>query len=263
MLAIEPLAAPLVRVLARLGVDPLAVVATHAACGLAAAALIGWGAPAALPWAAALLLVKTVLDNVDGALARRTGRVTLTGRYFDTGADLIVNLALFLALNRYVTPLLTLPAFALLTLYLSLDHNLERLYREQRRETEATGVTPGGPAWLHQAFARLYERVLAPQDRWIERLEHARFHRLSGTPHERAPLDYRLAWSDMLSTASLVNLGLSTQLTLLAAALLLGEPGAYVAAVYAMGLYVLLVQVVRNARFRAYLRRAAEERPSA
>ena len=49
-----------------------------------------------------LLQLKTVLDNADGQLARASGRVTLTGRYLDTEADLVVNAALFAALG-YVT----------------------------------------------------------------------------------------------------------------------------------------------------------------
>ena len=50
--------------------------------------------------AALLLQLKTLLDNADGALARATGQVTLTGRYLDTIADLVVNAAVFAALGH-------------------------------------------------------------------------------------------------------------------------------------------------------------------
>jgi phosphatidylglycerophosphate synthase len=87
----------LIAALARRGVHPHAVVLSHAALGVLAAVLIVVGASgAAAAWrvAAATLLLKAVLDNVDGGLARVTGRVTPLGRYLDTGMDLIVTTAL-------------------------------------------------------------------------------------------------------------------------------------------------------------------------
>ena len=81
--------------LARIGVAPPVVVVANAATGLFAALAIVRGE---LLVAALLLQLKTLLDNSDGQLARVTGRVTLAGRYLDTEADLVVNVALFAAL---------------------------------------------------------------------------------------------------------------------------------------------------------------------
>jgi hypothetical protein len=91
----RPLAALVVRGLLPLGVTPPAVVLANAAAGLAAALLVAVGqlVPAAL-----LLQLKTVLDNADGQLARATGRTSALGRYLDTEADFVVNVALFAAL---------------------------------------------------------------------------------------------------------------------------------------------------------------------
>ena len=49
---------------------------------------------------ALLLQLKTLLDNADGQLARRSGRTSAFGRYLDTEVDLLVNVALFAALGH-------------------------------------------------------------------------------------------------------------------------------------------------------------------
>lgn len=262
MRLVQPLAEAGVRALARLGVNPLWLVATHAACGLAAAWLIAWSSGGGLLWAALLLQLKTLLDNMDGGLARATGRVTLMGRYLDTGMDLIVNAALFAALARYGPLLLALIAFVLLTLMLSWDFGAERLYRLER-SPHGPGETPsvGAPLPLYRLFKGLYDALLAPQDRLIEGLERRRFARLVGLPYASAPLELRLAWADLFSTASLVNLGLSTQMLVLGLCLALGRPFWYVWSIFAEALYLLGVQLLRGLRFRRYLRRMDEEVP--
>ena len=59
-----------------------------------------------------------------------------------------------------------------------------------------------------------------------------------------------MAWNDLWSTSTLVNLGLTTQMAVFAACLALGAPFAYVLLVYAMVAYVGAVQLMRVARFR-------------
>lgn len=259
MRLVQPLADRGVRWLAATGLNPLWLVLIHGLLGFAAALLVARGA-----WllAALLLQLKTLLDNMDGGLARVSGRVTLMGRYFDTGADLLVNLALFAAIARYGDPLLALTAFALLTFLLSLDYNAERLYRLERTPPnpppnplpDPAALPIGAPLPLYLAFKRLYDLFLAPQDRFIAVLERRRFERLSRTAQASAPLELRLAWADLFSSASLVNLGLSSQMFVLGLCLVLGQPFWYVYAVFLQSLYVLCVQLLREARFRAYLR---------
>lgn len=257
MAAVEPLIAPLVRLLARLRLNPLVIVAAHAACAALAAVLITLG-PRWWPWAAGLLLLRMLLDNIDGAVARSSGQVTLAGRYFDTGMDLLTNLALFVALATLQSPLLTGLAFLVLTFLLSLDYNLERLYLAQRQVSrpEVPPAPSPGPRWILKPFRALYGLVLAPQDRFITWLEQERFRRLAGRQFSSAPLDQRLAWSDLFSTASLVNLGLSTQTILLALLLAAGFPELYPVLVLFQGALVLLVQLWRGWRFRSYLQLA-------
>ena len=261
MWLLQPVASIGVRGLARIGVDPQAVVWSHAAVGVAAAVAIAYGGPVAW-WSAALLLqLKTLLDNMDGGLARATGRVTQMGRYLDSVLDTLVNALLFVALALHGPAYWAWPlaagAFVLLLLMLSLDFNLERRYRALRGRIAADDDVPAGApaAWL-DAFRGFYLALLDPQDRAIERLDRAAFLRLSGRSYDEAPLVDQLAWNDLWSTGTLVNLGLSTQLLLLGVCLALGHPFAYVGVVYGLAGYVVLVQGWRVRRFRRHLRGA-------
>lgn len=257
--ALRPLTDRLVAVLGRRGVDPHAIVLSHTGIGLAAAALVAWGPPGWL-WAAGLLQLKTLLDNLDGGVARATGRVTQLGRYLDSVLDTLVNLVLFAALalhgpGTWAWPLAALAALALM-LVLSLDFNLEQRYTALRSAAPSGPVREppvGGPEPVFALFRGLYDLLLAPQDRALARADDWLFGRLYGAPPARAGLDVRLAWSDLFSTASLVNLGLSTQYLVLGLCLALGVPFAYVLFVLASLVYVVVVQAIRALRFVRYL----------
>ncbi len=256
---LRPLTDALVGVLGRIGVDPQAIVLTHTAVGVAAVGLVVLG-PQGWPWAALLLQVKTLLDGLDGGVARATGRVTQLGRYLDSVLDTVVNVMLFAALALYGPGiwgwLLAALAALVHTLILSLDFNLERRYTALRQAFPPAGpdTTPaGGPPRLVALFQGAYDALLAPQDRWLARLDDALFSRLAGVAPQRASLDVRLAWSDLFSTATLVNLGLSSQFVALGVCLVLGVPFAYVWFVLACGAYVLVVQAIRAVRFVRYL----------
>lgn len=259
MRLVAPLALVLVRALAPRRVNPLLIVVLHSLLGLLAALLIARGSYPLWLLAALLLLVKTVLDNVDGGLARATGQVTVMGRYLDTVLDTLVNLALFLALAAHGPLSLSLIAYGLLMLILSLDFNAERLYREVRQGSRLERQSPGAlkagaPEWLIAPFRGFYNLVLAPQDRLLEELDRAMFARLSGKQLTDAPKRWRLGWNGMFSTAALVNLGLSTQLVGLSLFLVLGLPYGYVISLFFQTLYVLLVQLTRALGFWRFLR---------
>lgn len=246
--AMRPLTRRLVAAFARFGLDPLWVVAAQGLIGLVAAGLIASGH---FVLAALLLQLKTLLDNSDGGLARATGRVTQLGRYADTGVDFFVNMALFAALACYGPWSLALGAFVVLTLILSLDFRLEALYWALRRQA-GTEAPRGQPVWLYRFFRGLYQRFFAPQDALIDRLDNALLTRL--LQGEEPSRQARLAWNDLFSTATLVNLGLSSQLVLLGLCLILGQPFWYVYVVYAQLFYVAAIQLLRAVRFRNRLR---------
>jgi archaetidylinositol phosphate synthase len=197
--------------LAPLRVAPPAVVLASGAAGIAGAVALARGQ---LVVAALLVQLKTVLDNADGQLARLTGRVTLLGRYLDSEVDLVVNAALLAAIGWYAdAPLAALAGFAALTAVLSLNFNLERLYRGAATSVpEAHGLT----AVLQRGYALAYGWQDALVERFVER-------RLRGRSNEA-----RAAYHDRMTVAVFANLGMSTQLAAFGVCVGLGHPLAFV-----------------------------------
>jgi hypothetical protein len=190
----RPLAQLLVPPLARLRVPPPAVVLANAACALAGAVVLAQGR---YVLAAALLQVKTLLDNADGQLARTTGQTTALGRYLDSLCDLATNAAVFAALAVATgRPWLALASYLALTAVLSVNFNLDRIARRLDPQP------PEGGLW-----GRVYAVVYAPQDRLAERL--------FALPRGRGALTF------------VANFGLSTQLAVLGLFLVAGRPDLY------------------------------------
>ncbi|HSI98649.1 MAG TPA: CDP-alcohol phosphatidyltransferase family protein [Gaiellaceae bacterium] len=233
-----PLADLVVRLLLPLRIPPAAMVLVHAWLGLAAAFAIHEGALLA---AAALLQLKTLLDNADGRLARASGRVSLLGRYLDTEADFLVNAALFAALASATgAPWHALAAFVVLTLVLSVEFNIAGLYCEARGRALELPPPSGGPT--ERALARVYERVFAPQDRLVRSLSSHRLGRvLEGETDPERALAAKLAYYDRATVTVLANLGLSTQLLALGVFLVFEWPVGYLwLVVTTLGLLPLL-----------------------
>lgn len=214
-LVYRPVAHVVVTALAPLRVPPPAVAASAGATGAATALLLGRGHLVA---AGVVLQAKTVLDNADGQLARLTGRVTAFGRYLDSELDLFVDAALFAGIGWATgRALLPLAGFVALTLVLSVNFNVERLYRAERE-----GAAPAMPEALSRpaaALRRVYALLYAPQDRLVEGFV-AR--RLRGASPQA-----RLAYHDRATVRVLANLGMSTQLAVLGVCLVAGHPLAY------------------------------------
>jgi archaetidylinositol phosphate synthase len=210
---LRPLAHLVVLVLLPLRVPPPAVVLTATTVGLTAAAELARGH---LVVAAVLLQLKTILDNADGQLARASGRVSALGRYLDSLSDLLTNAALFAAIG-YLTggPWLAVVGFLALTLVLSVDYNLDRLYRIGHGQSYDAMPNAAG---LGAAFRGLYAIVYGSQDRLIER-----FVTWRAGPDERR----RLAYHDRATLVALANFGLSTQLVVAGVLIAVGHPAAY------------------------------------
>lgn len=228
----RPLANLFVPVLQWARVPPPAVVLANAAVGLVAAFALARGDLVA---AAVLLQLKTLLDNLDGQLARASGQVTLVGRYLDTLADLVVNAALFAALG-YATgqPFLAAAAFVALTLVLAVDFNVTELYRETHAIANPQPPATAGTA--ERVLESLYGALFAPLDRAVRSFAGWRFHG-HGT-------------YDGFTVAFLANLGLTTQLVVLGLCVLLGVPVAYLWFVLAclVALVPLQLRAERQAR---------------
>ncbi len=227
----RPLANLLVPLLRWARVPPPVVVLANATVGLVAALALARGDLIA---AAVLLQLKTLLDNLDGQLARATGQVTLVGRYLDTLADLLVNAALFAALG-YVTgqPFLAAASFVALTLVLAVDFNVTALYRETHEIPDPQPPATGGTA--ERILRSLYAALFAPLDRAVRAFAAWRFHGHGSY--------------DAVTVTVLANLGLTTQLVVLGLCLLLGAPGAYLW--FALACLVALVPLQLRAERRS------------
>ena len=236
-LVFRPLSNLLLPLLVRTRVPPPAVVLANAAIGLVAAIVLARGDLLA---AALLLQLKTLLDNVDGALARATDQVTLAGRYLDTIADVVVNLAVFVALGRVTEePVLAALAFVALTVVLAVDYNVTELYRESRGTPTAQPAPTG--SMVERALAGIYRVVLGPLDRFVRGFSSWRFS--GGSPY------------DDLAVTVLANLGLTTQLAVLGLCLALGAPSVYLW--LAVACFLVLGALHLRAEVRASTRREA------
>ncbi|MHB8469540.1 MAG: CDP-alcohol phosphatidyltransferase family protein [Gaiellaceae bacterium] len=207
-LVFRPAAHVVVRALLPLRVPPPAVVLASGAAGVAGAVELARGHLLA---AALLVQLKTVLDNADGQLARLSGRVTPFGRYLDSECDLLVNAALFAGLASYTgRPFAALAGFVALTLVLSVNFNVERLYRAERAPARAGAAEPASP------LARVYDALYGWQDRLVERVAEGR---LRGASRAQ-----RLAYHDRATVGVLAQLGMSSQLLAFGAFVALHHP---------------------------------------
>jgi phosphatidylglycerophosphate synthase len=236
----RPLAHHVVRVLLPLRVPPPAVVLASTATGLAAAAEL-----AREQWIAATLMLqlKTVLDNADGQLARAAGKVSVLGRYLDSESDLLVNAVLFAALGHVTgSPWLALVSFLVLTLVLSVNFNLERLYRREHGDPREARPAATGLAGL---LGRVYDVVYSPQDRLVERFVEWRLRRVEAGPAQR------LAYHDRATLAVVANFGLSTQLAVLGVCLAARAPSVYLWLAIGCGAALVPLELRRGRRARA------------
>jgi archaetidylinositol phosphate synthase len=252
---LAPLGRVVVAALVPVGVSPISIVLSNGIAGLGAAIAIVRGD---LVTGALLLQVKSILDNVDGQLARATGRTSVLGRYLDTEVDLVANAALFAALG-YETGSWGLAAVALAaaTLLLSADYNADVLYRRSRGSDVVTEPSAAGEGRLAVRLARVYHVVYGPQDRALQSLARRRLERvLRGVTDEQARERVELAYHDRLTVAVLSNMGLSTQLAVLGVVLVLGVPALYLWATIGGIAALPVLQLRRDALARSALRGA-------
>jgi len=244
-LVFRPLASVVVRLLLPLRVPPPAVVVANAIAGLAAVYLVVRGN---LIGAALLLQVKTLLDNADGQLARRSGRTSAFGRYLDTEVDLLVNVALFAALGHLTGQwVLAGVAFVALTLVLSIDFNEDVMYRRTHGELVVTEPATAGEARPSCWLASVYRVVYGPQDRAIQAFAARRLERaLENVSDPALRAEATLAYHDGFTSMVLANLGLSTQLVALGLCLVFAAPEAYLWLALACVVIPVLLQLRRE-----------------
>ena len=212
----RPLAHLVVLALLPLRVPPPVVVAASGVAGLAGAVELARGH---LVVAALLVQLKTILDNADGQLARLSGRMTAFGRYLDSEVDMLVDAALFAGLGWYTGQwLAALVGLVALTTVLSVNYNVERLYRASRGADG--GAMLEAESRPTAVLRRIYAVVYGPQDRMVERFVERRL--------GDAPPQARLAYHDRTTVSLLANMGMSTQLAAFGICVALGRPIAFV-----------------------------------
>lgn len=237
----RPLAERLLPPLARWNVNPLAVVLTHTALGVLAGVLLRRGHRLT---PAALLQAKTLLDNLDGQLARATGQTTETGRYLDSEMDVVVNAAVLVGLaGRWGLPLTLLQS-----LILSVDYLWERDHRAARGAVfRQPPAQAGDHPQVLAALKLVYALYFTPQERLLGALFERRLRAVTGrtpTPAERR------AYTPRAINRVAVNLGLSTQLLALGVCLLLRRPRVYLWSLPAQAALLVGVQVWREGQVR-------------
>jgi CDP-diacylglycerol--glycerol-3-phosphate 3-phosphatidyltransferase len=89
---------PLVRVLVALGVTPNALTLAGLVGSTVAAVLFAWGR---FGWGAAALVLGSVCDMLDGAVARETGTSSRFGAFFDSTVDRLSELVVFVGFMAY------------------------------------------------------------------------------------------------------------------------------------------------------------------
>ena len=248
----QPLTDSVVRQLLKINANPLFIVLTNSIFGFLAAYLLASHGNGFLIFIS--LQLKTLFDNADGGLARAKPQLTQMGRYFDTGMDFIVNFFLFIALSFYGPWYLSFLAFITLMLILSLNFNLEYLYRFERNLLKPANEHPiGAPLFLFNIFKGLYENILLPQDKLLAKLERRRIERLNKQQYADISTANKRKWSDHFSTASLVNLGLSSQMLVLGLCALIGKPFFYVYIIFIEFFYVVAIQLYREHKYKKFL----------
>ena len=160
--------------------------------------------------------------------------------------DLAVNIALFAALGWQTgESWLALAGLVTVTLVLSVDFNLVELYRETHGGAPPPLPASGSP--LERALAAVYRAVFTPQDRLVRAVSARRLERaLHGEPDPAWRRDATLAYHDRGTLAVVANLGLSTQLVVLGACLVVGAPVLYLWLALAQLPLLVLLQLRRE-----------------
>jgi len=224
----RPVALRIVRWLLPTPITSLQVTLAFIVVGLVAAYLFAVGSREAQIAAGLLLIVKSGIDAVDGALARARNRPSRVGRFADTLGDLLVNTCLFAGIiwaeyqrgaDFGATLLLGIVALAAMTWQATVGNYFSVRYRIQTsgdttsriRETEADAY-PWDNARVLAILLFIYQFIYAWQDRLIAALDQRI---LAG----RRPM---LA-SKAFMTATTV-FGLGTQLAIITLFALIGRP---------------------------------------
>lgn len=250
---IRPLAHLCVFPLAKLGVNPIYLVLFHTLLGIYAGVLIYQNKYIE---SAVLIFIKTILDAADGQLARATDQVSDLGRYLDSEGDFLVNFSLFIFIGIATQNiLLSLVAFSIFTLFLSLDYNFEFAFQKSRlQEFRAKPKLNDENTKSTIFFRKIYEFIFGKQDYFIRKFIYSRFESIFNTyKNNKSKESAFIVYNDELSILILTNLGLAEQMLILIALLLLGIPEVFIYICFIYLLIAIFLQLFREIRLRNFL----------
>lgn len=183
--------------------------------------------------AAILLQLKTVLDNLDGQLARYKNKTTIAGRYLDTLMDYLGNLSIFIALGlKYNQLIFSLSSFLIFTFVLSYDFNIEKIHKEKLQNGKKSNLSNCSYSKktnnLETILKKIYDYLLGYQDKLITYFENKTYVFLLNLGFSKSKAEYILAsenhknlkyfenlfWKKEYLNIT-ANMGLSTQLLIL------------------------------------------------
>ncbi|MEN3015640.1 MAG: CDP-alcohol phosphatidyltransferase family protein [bacterium] len=222
-------------------IKPETIVITHTFLVLSASVLIFYSQSLILDLIAFLKLqLKTILDNLDGQLARYKNQQSTLGRYLDTLMDYLGNLFLFtvIGIKHNLLPL-SLISFYTLTIVLSYDYNLERLYKEKNKKSDTLQFNNNEHNNLCKLLSKLYEFLLGYQDKSIYWLEENIFKKIDKTNKYT-----HVFWNKNYLNLT-VNMGLTTQLFILGILILLNKESLYLYFPFICLLLIKLMLVYR------------------
>jgi phosphatidylglycerophosphate synthase len=260
---LRPVAYRIVLFLYATRVHSVHVTASFLAVGFVASWLITTGEYAALVVAALLIQLKSILDAVDGQLARARNSPSRVGRFFDSAADFIVQLSLTMSCaflvsrgagEKYFLPL-GIAAFLSCEIqnsywvyyniaYRSTLHGRRETIVEESHSSLVYPYDENKPRLL--AFLRgFYRAAYGWQDRLIDAGDRTA-KLLAVVPAESEALWYR----DLRFLRASGFLGLGTHLLAMSAALVLQWPSLYfVFALYIAHTYMILLTLWKVMRF--------------
>ncbi len=184
---LRPLAAVIVWLVYPLRVTPNDVTIAAIAVGFASAYDYWLGTPGAIALAGVLIVLKDILDDADGQLARAKELYSRRGRFLDSVGDFVVNLVVFAGITSAVHRIhpngltIILGVLSLLGITLRVSYHVfyqvsflhrENRYKLNRISEEITEEDRNGDPValrLQRAFVLIYnwqDRMMSRIDRW-------------------------------------------------------------------------------------------------
>lgn len=173
----------------RLGISPNMVSMTGLALGLlAAGAYLRWADAAWATCGFLLMIGWHIMDGLDGALARATGRTSPLGRLLDGVADYSTFVAVNIALVATFADWPVALAFSLVS---GAAHILQSLFYEAERETYIRRIAGRFAATERSVAGGIVERLYNRGEAWLGNRTRPFDARLAGaTPSERQVMLY-------------------------------------------------------------------------